>query len=234
MILSSYDNSSPASHLSLEQLLSTTVQRRSSNFQTSYYPKTNLTPELERKVALLGAFKFVVASGDFRRKESRQELDRTRTSHWRPRSRQGDFSLAALSRVLERERKCAICKSEACRCVRTIYDEGLEKVLIALGKRARTASPTAYRETHSWKSPMIRTGRPQTTGKLILRSTLGTPTGRKRFGLFKSRRKGGERLDGLLKVSSVTPLKRAQSSRNRLPTESLMKDMSQNTGFEPS
>ena len=234
MALSPHNSSSPVSRLSLEQLLSSTVQRRSSNFQTSYYPKTNLTPELERKVAFLGAFKLVVASGDFRRRESRQEPERSRTPHWRPRLKQDDFSLVALSRVLETEKKCSLCKLAVCRCTRTIYDESLEKVLVAVGNRARTASPTAYREARSFKSPATRAARPHTAGKFFLRSTLNTPTTRKRFGLFKSRRKGGEALNGVLQVTTVTPLKRAQSSRNKFPTESLMRDMSQNTGFEPS
>jgi hypothetical protein len=231
MTLSSHDISSPGHRLSLEQLLHTTSQRRGSNFRASYYPKACLTPELERKVAVLGAFKLVVASGDFRRKEARQEQERTRTPHYRPKTRQDDFSLFALSKALETQKKCLNCRQRLCRCVRTIYDETLDKVLSALGKRARTASPTSYGEGRPSKSSRIKLSRPQTAGKLILRSTLGTHGLRRRNGLFRSRLKGGDTLDGLLRVASVTPLKRSKSSHTKFqfPAESLMKDMSQNT-----
>lgn len=232
MSLSPYETSSPGHRISLEQLLNTTAPRRSCNFRASYYPKTCLTPELERKVAVLGAFKLVVASGDFRRKELRLEQERTRTPHYRPKTRQDDFSIFALSKALDTEKRCLNCKQRLCRCARAIYDESLDKLITALGKRARTASPISYGEGRLSKSSRGKLSRPQTVGKLILSRTLGTQGLKRRYGsLFRSRLKGGNTLNGLLRVASVTPLKRSKSSHTKFqfPAESFMKDMSQNT-----
>lgn len=207
--------------LAFESFQPDPVPRRGSSFRTSHYPKTPLTPELQRKVAMFGAFKVVVASGDFRKKESQVELERARTAVSRLRTRRNDTTEATLTKSLYGDKRCSECKAVPCHC----NSRGLGEGLIAVGKRARTASPLNYPADLSAKLGF----RLQTTGSNRLKSTLRS--GRSR--LFVLRRKS-PRVDGLtslLQISTLTPLQRSKSSRFKFqfPSDLSVKDISQNT-----
>lgn len=200
------------------------VDGRKRGFRTSRYPKVCLTPELEQKVTMLSAYKALGSQAERNKDKPECKCDiNPHPVRLRPHFRSDDFNLNGFREALHMERKCTVCRSSVCKCVKVVRDDLLRKISRRINKtKAKTANNFGKSEDKS-ASKVTKATTLQTRHTAARRSLDSSPSPQPPSHYSRYSSEGFAELAAVLQVSQASfsrcRKKRPQALRYELPAQ---------------